>query len=581
MVRWVRVSRRTLRIRTVGAVASVLTLALAPSGSASQRELAASRPALRAAALVDSARIVDTVRRLSTDSGGAPASRYAERPETRLVYAPLIDSLIGGPPTTVQRPFASARTETTQVNVVRVIPSDPLVTSAGLVLLTAHYDATGRRAPGWDGLQDPAPGADDNASGVACLVEAARCIDSLASAGLALPFEVALVAFAAEEAFGPATGSPLEGSRVFVRGLEEQGLVVLGAINCDMIAFNPDRRKVDLVSNTASTWLADLLEATAALVSPGLQVVRIQNDGSANSDHASFWAFAEDAVMLIENEFPDQSNALYPGNPNYHMESDTAGALNYGMAADITRAAVATVAALAEPPAGPPDLLVDAPHLVVLPRRVFVGDRASVEVRVFNRGGPIAGPAGAARVVLEVREPGGGARTIGEISLDLPIAPWFYKRALFTWEVQGRDEGEATVVARVIASGLAEAGTANNEATKAVTVSRNAIAAVRAVTNPVRLDRAADDLRFEFQAPLRPGVLQDVEAGVYDIHGRRVARHPREGAQDGGNFLLWRNFVLEGDGDLPSGIYLVDVRLLDRATGAEVSKGAGKFVIQH
>ncbi len=568
-------SQRALRILPIGAVASVLALALVPRGFASERDLAVSRPAIRAAALVDSARIVATVRSLSADTTGAPTSRYFERTETYAVHARTIQNLLGGAPDALRIPFESLRSDTLQVNVIRVLPSST-IPSAGYVFLTAHYDATGRRSTGWDPLADPAPGADDNASGVACLIEAYECLR-----GIPLPFEVGLVAFGAEEASGAIGSFVLEGSRAFVESFEEAGYPVLGAINCDMIAFNPDRKKVDLVSNAASTWLADLLETTAALVAPGLQVVRIQNESSANSDHASFWAFAEDAVMLIENEFPNQSNALYPGNPNYHMESDTAGALNYGMAADITRAAVATVAALADPPPGPPDLLVDAPHVVVLPRKVFVGDRASVEVRVFNRGGPIASPAGTARVVLEVREPGGGARTIGEESIDLPIAPWFYKRALITWEVQGRDEGEARVVARVIAAGLAEAGTANNEATKDVTVFRNEIAAVRAVTNPVRLDRAVADLRFEFEAPIRPGVLQDVEASVYDINGRRVAHHPREGAQDGGNFLLWRNFAVEGDGDLPSGVYLVDVRLLDRGTGAEVSAGAGKFVIQH
>lgn len=528
---------------------------------------------MRAAALVDSARIVTTVRLLSADSSGAPVSRYAERPETRLEHAPRIDSLLGGPPTTVRIPFTSTRTETVQVNVVRVLAS-ATVPSAGLVLLTAHYDATGRRASSWHGLSDPAPGADDNASGVACLVEAAHCLE-----GLPLPFDVALVAFGAEEAFGPPASAPLEGSRVFVRGLEQQGLVVLGAINCDMIGFNPTTRKVDLVTNTASAWLADRVEAAAAAVSPGLQVVRILNEGSANSDHASFWAVAEDAVLLIENEFPQQANALYPGNPNYHMPSDTVGYLDYGLAADITRAAVATVAGLAVPPPGPPDLVVDAPHLVVLPRKVFVGDRASVEVRVYNRGGAMGGAPSSASVSLEVTPPGRGARTVGEATIDLPIAPWFYKRVLFPWDVLGEDEGSVEIVARVTAGGLAEASASNNEARRSVSVLRNEVGEVIAVSNPIRYDRAFDDLRFTFDVPLRPGVLQDVEATVYDIHGRRVAHHPREGAQDGGNFLLWKNFVLEGEGSVPSGLYLVDVLLLDRATGARVSSAAGKFVM--
>src|SRR4030095_15802633 len=47
---------------------------------------------------------------------------------------------------------------------------------SGKYVLGAHYDSIARRTPNWNHQTDPAPGADDNGSGVACLIEAARVL---------------------------------------------------------------------------------------------------------------------------------------------------------------------------------------------------------------------------------------------------------------------------------------------------------------------------------------------------------------------------------------------------------------------
>lgn len=546
------------------------------SRAAAPSDLGPSSIALRAASQVDSARIFATICSLSTNESGEPVSRYAERPETRLIYAEMIKRFLRGGPETQLIEFQSTRTETTQYNVVRVIPG-VVAPSPGLVLLTAHYDAVGNRTPGgWDPFVDPAPGADDNASGVACLVEAAHVLE-----GLALPFDVALVAFGSEEAFGPPGAGPLEGSRVLTSDLDQRGDPILAAFNCDMVAYNPKVRKLDIVANAPSRWMADLIVETGALTTPELILTPILTNPPLNSDHASFWAQDEDAVNVIENKTPNIPDSLHEGNPFYHTTSDTLGNLNFGLAADAARLVVASVARLATPPPGPPDILVDSAHIMPLPKKAFIGDRISVEVRAYNRGGVIPNGSGSARLELWIGDPGSGGRMLEAEEIDLPIAPWFYKRAVFTWPVEEKDVGVTSLVARVSASGLGEADLGNNEARREVLVHRNEVSAVRAVTNPIHRDRAFDELRFEFEVPLRPSVLQDVEATVYDINGRRVAHHAREGAQDGRNFLLWRNFDVVNGGDLPSGVYLVDVRLLDRANGAEVSKAAGKFVFQH
>lgn len=542
----------------------------------------AATPLFGTAARVDVDSIASVIRILSTDESGAPTSRYAERPETRLRAAPAIRDLfarhLSAPDTAFLIPFQSSRTDTAQTNVMGLLRADG--PSSGLVLLTAHYDATGKLTEGWDPFYDPAPGADDNASGVACLVEVARILGPLD-----LPFDVGLVAFGSEEAFGAATKAPIEGSRIFARALEDSGALLLGVLNCDMIAYNTVASKVDIVTNDASLWLAERFEAAAAALAPGLMVKRILAPSSGNSDHASFWAVWEDAVLVIENQFPDQSDSLpdgtpiYVKNPHYHTQDDTLGALNLDLARTITGAVLGTVEGLAQAPAGAPDLAVDSPHIIVPRARVFVGDLVDVEVRVYNRGGAIGGGAGGARVELWRGEPGGGGRMLGDATLELPIAPWFYKRASIAWRVGDADEGDAPLFARVSAGGLSEATLSNNDASRAFTVLRNEIHRLRTVNSPARVDDTSNELRFDFDLALRPGVPQDVEADVYDASGRRIATHPREPAKDGRNSLFLRNFRF-GEGRSPnSGVYFAEVRLFDRGSGGLVSSATGKFVL--
>jgi Zn-dependent M28 family amino/carboxypeptidase len=83
----------------------------------------------------------------------------------------------------------------------------------------AHYDTV----PG-------SPGADDNASGVAVVLEVARRIVATPS-----PPAVRFVAFTLEEA--PAFGSSFQGSRVFARSAAAAGDDILGAIVLEMVGY--------------------------------------------------------------------------------------------------------------------------------------------------------------------------------------------------------------------------------------------------------------------------------------------------------------------------------------------------------
>lgn len=190
-----------------------------------------------------------------------------------------------------------------------------------IVLLGAHYDSV----PG-------SPGADDNASGVAVLLECAR---ALAAACPGAP--VGFVAFNAEE-------DGLLGSRDFVaRGLGELHLEVAAVHVLEMCGFRalaegsqasplPFRLPglsrgtfIAVLGQGASNALARAaLDGEGALHRVAASSVRGMHrvlPDLARSDHAPFWDAGVPAVL-----WTDTGNFR---NPHYHRASDTPDTLDY------------------------------------------------------------------------------------------------------------------------------------------------------------------------------------------------------------------------------------------------------------
>jgi acetylornithine deacetylase/succinyl-diaminopimelate desuccinylase-like protein len=132
------------------------------------------------------------------------------------------------------------------VNVVGYIPGSRGEWQGQSALLTAHYDHLGR---GWpDAHAEHAgqvhPGADDNASGVAVLLELARVL----GAGAAPPRALVFVAFTAEEA-------DLQGARHFAaQPTPFPADRILGVINLDTVGRLGDGTVSILGAGTASEW---------------------------------------------------------------------------------------------------------------------------------------------------------------------------------------------------------------------------------------------------------------------------------------------------------------------------------------
>lgn len=217
--------------------------------------------------------------------------------------------------------FTSAAYPATNIVVTipgRTSPND-------IVILCAHYDSTSTTAE----RATQAPGADDNASGTAAVLEAARVL-----AATPLDFTVKLIAFSAEE-WG------LYGSQHYAQAARARGDRIVAVLNLDMIGYaDVMPEDLDVAANPSSEWLVDRFAATSAAYG-GPPVVKIVSATARSSDHAPFWDQGYDAVMCIED--------IPLTNPYYHKVTDRFQTLNLTFLEQAARGAVAVLADLAQP----------------------------------------------------------------------------------------------------------------------------------------------------------------------------------------------------------------------------------------
>lgn len=218
------------------------------------------------------------------------------------------------------------------------------------ILIGAHYDTV-----------SGSPGADDNASGVAAMLECARDLVKTQSNR-----RVMFVAFDAEEMQPPVEG--LHGSIAFVNDLDPN-YHPTAAIILETIGFSSTTLKQKLpgsfrflfrraynalkqqnfkansllvLSKRDSRGISRSLELTASQTDINLPVLPLEVPwwiplvrNLRRSDHAPFWKAGIPAVMIS-----DTANFR---NPNYHRSSDTADTLDVELVAKATHTIVAAI----------------------------------------------------------------------------------------------------------------------------------------------------------------------------------------------------------------------------------------------
>jgi Zn-dependent M28 family amino/carboxypeptidase len=195
----------------------------------------------------------------------------------------LYNELAGGP-VVVHMDVSTASALSTSQNVIGTLTGkDP---EQGIVYMGGHYDSVAF-----------APGANDDASGVAATLEAARV---LATNGHRTKATLKFIAFGAEE-----TG--LNGSFEYVAANEEEVTTKgLGMVNLDMIGVG-DTLSIGTLAG-ANTTFRDYTGAKATAMSMPWQFFT----AGANSDHTYFAQVGVPASFLSQG--PD---------PYYHTSQDT------------------------------------------------------------------------------------------------------------------------------------------------------------------------------------------------------------------------------------------------------------------
>lgn len=218
---------------------------------------------------------------------------------------------------------------------------------AEISLVDAHYDSYSN-----------APGADDNASGVAGVLEAARILAPYASCK-----SLRFVLFDLEEA-------GLIGSILYTGVQLNQHDQIKNVINFEMIGYYTEQensqdlpigfnvlfpeaygkviannRRGDFISNvgnTNSTDLVNLFESKAIQYVPELKVISLIVPGNGSiapdlrrSDHAPFWDRGIPALMIT-----DGANFR---NKNYHTLKDSIQYLNFEFMSQVVKASIASL----------------------------------------------------------------------------------------------------------------------------------------------------------------------------------------------------------------------------------------------
>jgi len=180
-----------------------------------------------------------------------------------------------------------------------------------IVVVGAHYDSTS------DNRTIYAPGADDNASGVAAIIEVARVLKKNNYKPVST---IQYVAFAYEE-------GPCAGSQYYIKKTEAQNKKIDFMINNDMIAntLSNDNWTVTFQNYDNSGWLTSM----ASLITKKYTILNSIESTSwlSGSDSWSFYQKGYSVIYLTETDF----------SPHWHKTTDIISNCNIPYCTEVTK----------------------------------------------------------------------------------------------------------------------------------------------------------------------------------------------------------------------------------------------------
>ena len=290
------------------------------------------------------------------DDLGRITSRHIRHPDMPRIVNALVEDFKAIP----NSPFHISRHEFThEGRLLHNIVAELRGQSNDQVLITANLDSTAASSPGFNAAKDPAPGADNNGSGLAAILVIAEAFAEL--------FQERKPRMTVRFVLFNATTQGLVGSQVYAREQALGKVNIIAVYHMQMIGFDGDKDGAfevhagyanDARVEQQSGWLAHRISAVRTQLSPRLSPqIYITNDPllstshgdpvQGRSDHASFQQWGIPACVVTENFFVDQQSSTPKSDPNPHYRTALDTEVDYSYTADIARlvagAAVLTV----------------------------------------------------------------------------------------------------------------------------------------------------------------------------------------------------------------------------------------------
>lgn len=248
---------------------------------------------------LDQARLLETIRELS-----AQPNRYYRSPTGAAASLWLAQRWRGF----TTRPEVSVELFDhgyEQKSVILTIPGATLANE--VVVLGAHLDSISLGRSEGD-----APGADDDASGIATLTEVARV---LLASDVRPARTVQFIAYAAEEV-------GLRGSQDIVRTYKKRGVNVVGVMQLDMTNYQGSERDIwlmkDFTNAAQNTFVTQLID-TYVGATWGLDAC-----GYACSDHAPWYRAGVPASMPFESRMAQRNRSIHTARDTLEVSGNNA-----------------------------------------------------------------------------------------------------------------------------------------------------------------------------------------------------------------------------------------------------------------
>jgi len=207
-----------------------------------------------------------------------------------------------------------------------------------IVLITAHMDSTSNQHT------TLAPGAEDNASGISALMEAARLFRFYK-----FDRTIKIIFFTGEE-------QGLWGSAKYVSDHYAEMDDIVGVVNLDMFGYDNDHDmciELHVGEMTSSNQIGNCFTNVNTNYTLGLTYDYLTDRAIEASDHASFWDAGVGAIEVLENYQYDPVSYGCGGrtdrNPHYHRTTDTIDKMYLPVTLATVKAGIGTTASLAGP----------------------------------------------------------------------------------------------------------------------------------------------------------------------------------------------------------------------------------------